>query len=89
MYLTMKQRLGLGGPGYSVSRACIRTSRFSRARTRSSRAIAGSGYSKYLTDGGRGRFNCSKWWLRNILRREEWSFRKPQMNSRKLPDHRP
>jgi hypothetical protein len=49
--------------------------------------IASEGYSNYLTDGGKGKFTCSKKWLASIFREQKWSFRKPQSNSRKLPDN--
>ena len=49
--------------------------------------IAVEGYSHYLTEGGKGNFTFSKWWLSYIFREQKWSYRKPQTNSRKLPDN--
>ena len=46
--------------------------------------VAAAGCSKFLTDGGRGHFTCSRFWLADLARREKWSFRKQQKNSRKL-----
>ena len=47
--------------------------------------VAAAGCSKFLTDGGRGHFTCSRFWLADLARREKWSFRKQQKNSLKLP----
>ena len=49
--------------------------------------IAEEGYSHYLTDGGKGNFTCSKWWLSHIFREQKWSYRKPPTNSRMMPDN--
>ena len=35
--------------------------------------IAEEGYSHYLTDGGKGNFTCSKWWLvQNVQNVQKW-----------------
>jgi hypothetical protein len=49
--------------------------------------IAAAGCEHLLTDGGAGRFNCSRFWLGDLFKKEKWSFRKPQSNSRKLPSN--
>ena len=33
--------------------------------------VAEEGYSHYLTDGGKGNFTCSKWWLSHIFREQK------------------
>ena len=48
-------------------------------------AIAAAGCAHLLTDGGRGRFICSRFWLSELFRKQKWRFRRPQKNSRKLP----
>ena len=48
-------------------------------------AIASAGCAHFLTDGGKDRFCCSRWWLNILANIQEWSFRKPKKNRRKLP----
>ena len=38
--------------------------------------ITVEGCSHYLTEGGKGNFTCSKWWLSHIFREQKWSYRK-------------
>ena len=47
--------------------------------------IAAAGCAHLLTDGGKGRFNCSRRWLSELFKKHNLRFRKPQSNSRKLP----
>ena len=49
--------------------------------------IAAAGWAHLLTDGGAGRFYCSRFWLSDFLKRlkERITFRKLQVNSCMLP----
>ena len=47
--------------------------------------IAGTGFGHFLTNGGKGSFTCSRWWLSDLFRKQKWAYRSPQKNSHKLP----
>ena len=41
-------------------------------------AIAAAGCAHLMSNGGSGHFKCSRWWLSQLFRQQQWRFRRPQ-----------